>query len=282
VAIGLTVDASASVKPLDFRGTIDWQRPWMASLREIGQPLCVPDTDWRSAINAIASNCALTTAGGRLLKFVAQSELPVQTSYEAFIHRTGKVPTRTNPHDFLNALIWLSYPRIKARLNALQAADLDAALIPSITQSSPIPRSRLRDALTLFDENAVLVACSDPAIFDLLRLHAWTSLFIDHRIAFSTHCEVFVFGHALIEKLVTPYKAITAHAWLVLVDATFFTKSTVAKKASLDSGVAQQLDERLRKATFTPLPVLAVPGWCEAQDELFYADSNVFRPPRQI
>lgn len=273
---------AVSAGSLDFRGVIDWQRPWMASLRDIGQPLCDSGIDWRAAVDAIASDRALVTSGGQFIKFVAQSELPANRSYEEFIHATGKVPTRENLHDFLNAVIWSSYPRLKARLNGLQAADMIIAQTESVdgTALSPVHRSRLRDALTLFDENAVLVASSDEALFSLLRSHAWAALFVDRRAAFGTCCEVFPFGHAMIEKLVTPYKAITAHAWLVLVEPNFFAQSARAKRAYLDEMVALQVDGSLKSSIFSPLPVLGVPGWWRGQDADFYADRQVFRLQR--
>lgn len=274
-------DAAACAGRSDFRQAIDWERPWMASLRERGEPLCMPGVDWRAAVNAIAGEANLVTESGRSIEFVAQSNLPAHMSYEAFIHASGKVPTRENLHDFLNALVWLLYPRVKARLNAVQAADIGVASTSAAsTTAAPHSRSRLRDALTLFDENAVLIACSEPLLFDLLRAHAWSALFLDHRSAFANQCDVFAFGHALMEKLVLPYKAITAHAWLVPVAADFFIQSASDKRNYLDRVIAQQLGATLVPANFSPLPVLGVPGWWKEQDDFFYADQRVFRPMR--
>ncbi len=73
-------------------------------------------------------------------------------------------------------------------------------------------RGGVRDALTLFDENAVLFACADPALADALRVFDWRALFVDARDAWGTRCEARIFGHALLEKLVVPYKACTGHA----------------------------------------------------------------------
>ena len=252
----------------------------MASLRDIGLPLCAPEVDWRWKLNTIARDNGLATENGKLIEFVAQSELPAHTNYEVFIHATGKVPTRENLHDFLNAIIWLNYPRIKARLNAVHATDVNLAQAYAATATAAPMRSRLRDALTLFDENAVLVACSEPMLLDFLRMHAWSALFLDHRAIFNMHCEVFVFGHALVEKLASPYKAITAHAWLVPVDTDFFAMSTTKKKTYLDVQVASQLDYSLRTPSYTPLPVLGIPNWWDGQDAFFYADEHVFRPLR--
>lgn len=280
----MTIQSAAPVERSDFLQAIDWQRPWMQSLREVGEPLCAPGTDWRAAINSIARACGAATESGRAIEFVAQSELPAHASYEAFIHATGKVPTRDNLHDFFNALIWLRYPRIKARLNALQAADIASAQSPAevLSLAAPAQRSRLRDALTLFDENAVIVVTSDPSICALLRSHAWSELFEARRAMLGISYDVFSFGHALIEKLVAPYKAITAHARMLLVEPVFFTQSAIKKNQVIDCLIAQQLNHHLRPAVFSPLPVLGLPGWWCNQDAAFYADVQVFRPPRSI
>ena len=41
------------------------------------------------------------------LRFVDQDELPAGTAYEAFIARTGRVPTRNNMHDLYNGMALL-------------------------------------------------------------------------------------------------------------------------------------------------------------------------------
>jgi hypothetical protein len=93
--------------------------------------------------------------------------------------------------------------------------------------------------------------------------------------------QVWLFGHALMEKLVAPRKAITAHTRVVLASEDFFALDHDGRRAWLDAKVAQQLaDEGLSTAGFTPMQVLGVPGWWPDQDEAFYADATVFRPKR--
>ena len=273
---------------LDFRARIDWNQPWLAPLRDDGEPLCHPQENWRSAINAIASARATVSHQAQPIAFVAQSELPDGVGYEAFISATGRVPTRDNLHDFFNALVWLNYPLIKIRLNALQAIEVrrrqgvhEPGLAPGVGMPVAQQRGSLRDALTIFDENAAVVATTDLALLGALRAHQWTTLFIDRRDAFASRCEVCLFGHALLQKLVTPYKAITAHAWPVVVPAEFFSLRGAAKKTWLDRLVSAQLDDTLRTSAFTPLPVFGVPGWNDGQTPAFYEDQRVFRPPRQ-
>lgn len=49
------------------------------------------------------------------VQFVPQHSLPPGEAYEAFIRRTGLVPTRDNLHDLFNGLVWQRFPRAKAR-----------------------------------------------------------------------------------------------------------------------------------------------------------------------
>jgi hypothetical protein len=84
------------------------------------------------------------------------------------------------------------------------------------------------------------------------------------------------------EKLAQPRKAITAHAWVVVVAPEFFSMDRPKQQRLLDSQVATQLEIcTLNTAAYTPLPVLGFPGWWPQQDEAFYADTQVFRPRRQ-
>lgn len=256
-----------------FLRSIDWQRPWLAPYRELGRSLM--HADWRAGLNARAA--AIRNSRGLPIHFVPQSSLPPDTPYEAFINRTGGVPTRENLHDFFNALMWLNFPRIKVQLNTRQAAEIERA-------AETIPghhrRGAVRDAATLFDENAALLVLRGGALLDAFRGHRWSEIFLDRRSRFHEDCEVILFGHALMEKLVHPYKAITAHALPVIADAAFFELDTTEKLAWLDERLAVQVEDELSTTIFTPLPVLGVPGWWEGQGQDFYADTSVFRPRR--
>ena len=246
---------------------IDLSAPWLGHLATIMQPLLQAE-DWRVALNARAEG--LRNHRGLPLRFVAQAELPPDTAYEAFISDTGRVPTRDNLHDFFNAAIWLAHPQIKRVLNAVQAREL-AQQVGQI-------RGKVRDGVTLFDESAALFACSDERLVEALRGHRWVELFVERRAAFNSACKVFLFGHALLEKLTAPYKAITAHAWVVMVEPAFFALDEREQRAHLDARLARELSHGLVSSEFTPLPILGVPGWAEGQDEAYYRDQAVFRP----
>jgi hypothetical protein len=259
-----------------FLQSINWQQPWLAPIRPIAEPI-LKAQDWRQAVNSASAGKDLLNHRSMPIRFVAQEELPAGTAYEAYISATGCVPTRDNLHDFFNAMIWLSYPQIKAQLNAVQAAEIASALA---VVGKPAIRGKVRDAATIFDENAALLITNDPALVEDLRNHCWQDLFLARRNSFSNTCEIRLFGHALLEKLVTPYKAITAHTWTVIQEAEFFLLNSEKKKAAIDLIVAAQLAKGLRSTDFTPLPVLGVPEWWENQDASFYSDASVFRPKR--
>ncbi|WP_026075573.1 DUF3025 domain-containing protein [Noviherbaspirillum massiliense] len=262
-----------------FFDSVDWQRPWLRHLLPAASGI-LQASDWRQEINAAAAASGLRNHRDLPLRFVPQSDLPAGTAYEAFISATGGVPTRENLHDFFNALVWLTFPNIKRQLNALQAAQLAKAASSGANADATAHRGRLRDAATIFDENAALLVCRDAELLDALRAHRWHEAFVERRPAFDNTCEVWLFGHALMEKLVTPYKSITAHAWQVKADHAFFAMSVEEKRCWLDSEVTRQLSGGLSTSDFTPLPVLGVPGWWNAQDEAFYQDVAVFRPKR--
>lgn len=255
-----------------FLSQIDWSQPWLLPFREIAAPI-VQAGDWRHAINEAAQERDLRNHRGLPMRFVPQSELPAGTAYETFISETACIPTRDNLHDFFNALIWLSYPKTKARLNALQAE--------AITQAGTTQvRGKLRDAITVFDENAAIFIADEAQLVEALRNHAWQTLFLEKRSAFGQSYHVCLFGHALLEKLVHPYKAITAHAYPLVLAKIEEGQASPASTATLDAMLAPSLSGNLSTRTLLPLPVLGLPGWQAGQDEAYYDDANVFRPVR--
>jgi hypothetical protein len=261
-------------------GDIDWARPWLAPIAGRGarwQAAALAGYDaYLAALNDDARAAALFTGRGEALGFIAQDDLPDGAAYEGHIAATGKVPTRHNLHDFFNGLMWFAQPRIKATLNTRQADQIDTLGIGPT-------RGGVRDALTLFDENAILFACADSALADALRRFDWRTLFIIERAAWGARCEARIFGHALLEKLVAPYKACTGHAWIVDVPLTYFSLDDTARRAMLDRLVSERLlAEPLDSRAFAPLPVLGVPGWWnENASPDFYDDASVFRAGRR-
>ena len=234
--------------------SIDRKAPWFQHLS--------PDR-WPSSLDAAQTWLNLISEADP--HFVPQSALPQGTAYEQFIHTTGTVPTRDNLHDFFNGLVWLRFPLTKRRLNQLQAQAIAADGVQAV-------RGPLRDALTVFDENGAALQAPE-ALWDALRARDWQRLFIDLRPLWG-QARLVLFGHALLEKLVSPRKPMVAHVY----QAPIAIKSI----ANLDAWLAQAVQPQLWAAKpFAPLPVLGVPGWWPANEAPgFYADAQVFRPPR--
>lgn len=242
---------------------IDWTAPWLADWRAVGEPIA----------QRIVSGCpqpqALTEVARAPVRFVPQADLPVGMAYEAFIRDTAQVPTREGLHDFFNALCWMHFPQAKQQLNRLQGAEI--ARDGVLARRGPV-----RDACTVFDENAVLIQAPD-AVWDALTTHRWQEALVGLRPLWA-HTRVRVFGHAALEKLVRPYKSVTVHLWRVPEGVT---------EATLDVWLAGDLlPAKLATKPFSPLPILGVPGWWAANaDPVFYDDPQVFRParrPRQV
>lgn len=259
-------------------GEVDWNSPWLAPMRQAGAQIALTP-DWRSALNQAAAAMGLVNLNDRPVSFVAQDQLPAGLAYEAYIHATGMIPTRNNLHDFFNGLVWLHWPRSKARLNALQMAQIERLGIGKA-------RGPARDAATLLDENAAILAVRDNPtghlLMQALQQHAWLELFLTRREQFQAHVQVILFGHALMEKLARPYKAITAHCLIVWMPDQIAAMPDGAQRSWIDRAVAERLasDDWLPSG-FAPMPVLGVPGWWPNQDIQFYSDASVFRPERR-
>ncbi len=229
--------------------------PWLAPYLPLTQQI-FHAAHSRSVAAALNAACDSNVP----VRFVDHAALPAGEPYESFVARTACVPTRDNLHDLFNGLMWLAWPQTRRRLNALQAEQI--ALHGTSGRRGP-----LRDALTLFDENAAVLQ-APAAVADALRQRDWNTLFLARRAQWQS-AQLVIFGHALMEKLMQPRKAITAHVWLI--------------EEMSDAGLASSLTpERLVARSFLPLPVLGVPGWWPASEEPgFYDDADVFRRPNQ-
>jgi hypothetical protein len=253
--------------------TIDWNQPWLARLRHIGEALAARD-DWIKAAGVLSTERGLSNASGHPIRFIAQQSLPAGIVYESHIAATGEVPTRNNLHDFFNTLAWLHFPNTKCALNTLQAEAIHHS-------QSRETRGPQRDAATLFDENAAIFVSHDANLLEALRAHDWRATLQKTPEQFFSQAEVILFGHALIEKLIKPYKSITAHVWTMKMDSAWFAISHQEQQAAIDKHLASMLLEGFDNSAFCHLPVLGVPGWWHEQDAEFYADADVFRPKRQ-
>lgn len=230
--------------------------------------------DWPTLarLDTLAAERYLLNDAGLPVRFAAQHARCGQCDYEAAILAGGQVPSRErNWHDLLNALTWLAFPRAKAALNAVQCAELE--------RSRGAARGAVSDAATLFDESGLLLVAPDGALAELLSTRQWQEAFVARRGLWAD-ARVYAFGHAVLEKLLTPWPGITAKCLFLRQDAPLAAGSP---PAALDAALAEcWRDGRVsRPAGLFPLPVLGIPGWWPANaDPAFYQDVGVFRPLR--
>jgi hypothetical protein len=221
--------------------TLDWSAPWFEPWRAIGERAL---DLWRTQ----PLHLALNACGASPVRFVAQTDLPEGEAYESFIFRTRTCPTRDNAHDFFNGLAWLEFSDEKLQLNRMQAAEIEGAGIAG-------RRGPVRDAITVFDENGAFLDAPQP-LWDALLARDWKRLFVDLRPLWN-EARVTIFGHAMLEKLLSPRKDLTAHVWC---GEQAFTAGRLASKP------------------FAPLPLMGIPGWCGGNEDFsFYDDPSIFR-----
>lgn len=230
-------------------------------------------SQWPPAIetlNALAATRAVTNGAGSPLRFEAAQGRLSALDYERRIAQTGRVATREGDlHDVFNALVWLSFPRMKAALNRLHGGACVGR------------RSPARDFATLLDESGMLIAYRDAALIDLLRQRAWQRLFVDRREEVIEKLRFFVVGHAIYQKAQQPYPGITAHTLALPMTNAFFDLPLDQAVSEIDLAAAEWIradDRPLNSARLTPLPIYGIPGWHTEQDAAFYADARYFRP----
>jgi len=235
--------------------------------------LAGPDFPSCSQLNALLPE-GLNSGGGQPIRFVASDRL-ADENYEYRIYTTGQVSTRPHSwHDLFNALVWMRFPLIKAAMNSLhyQAG-------AKLKRGS---RGQLRDALTLFDECGVIVFSDRLELLKALAERRWSAAFLSGN--FGASVLLSICGHAILEKYLSPYKAMTAKALLVHVNTGFMKLPRQEMLHRLDREISKQmLSGRIlsKPAFLSPVPLAGVPGWWPQDDQgnsVFYDDQQVFRP----
>lgn len=141
----------------------------------------------------------------------------VESMYDARIVR-GVVPTRARCwHDYLNALVWATFPEAKRALHEKQYAMMRAWATPGAA-NLPNARTREQDAVALIDEGGVLLLRGSDG---------------ERAVAF---------GHALFEGLVYRTPSMIARGVPLAVDGSVFDLELVDRALAL----------LLRSASLTP------------------------------
>ncbi|MBO1531977.1 DUF3025 domain-containing protein [Psychrobacter sp. F1192] len=226
------------------------------------------------------------------LTFVSQNALPEGEAYEHFIATTGNIPTRDNLHDLFNGSIWLTFPKTKALLNYYHMLEMTQ---DADQQDKSTHRGRVRDTITVFDENGAILVTADPSIGEALIDFNWQASLVAPRDKWDnplqlnkqSQAAVYIFGHALLEQLVHPRKPLCAHSIVLQVSQDFFGLCLSERMQYLDDKMAEYMDKLLSQnevnpRQLAPLPILGVPHfWAENVNAEFYDDSYVFRSGRR-
>lgn len=260
--------------PAKLSQSINWQAPWYRTLTIPPCPTNFPHVkDWLNT--AITS--PIYNYQNKPICFVAQDDLPPNTAYETFIAQTAQIPTRDNFHDLLGGVIWLNYPKTKAVFNALHQQDIEQHGITA-------QRTPLRNWLTVFDENGGIVVSCDNKLLQALQQFDWHTALWQRQAQWASDTAFFAFGHALLEKLITPRLPITGHCLLLHVDSDFFGLNIQQQRETLDNWLSTffwRQHNDLTAKMFQPLPILGIPQYCDGQNVEFYQNKTVFRDKRK-
>jgi len=228
----------------------------------------------QQAVAELARRFPVDTGNGRNVAFVPPQDDGL--AYECRVWERGEVETRPdNWHDFFNALVWLTFPQAK---RAITAAHVDAMQAPGS------PRGMRRDTLTHFDECGIVVCSSSPALLDLLRGFQWKELFVTRRAEVIAQMRFVIFGHAMYESLLNPFRGLTAKGMLFDVSLDFLSLSPNEQVAAVDARLADEIraERYQRPRDFQPLPLLGIPGVTpDSEDPAYYDDTWQFRPGRR-
>jgi len=253
--------------------------PIFATLAHLLERLPPERFPGRDELNALVTP-TLVSGNGAPIRFVppAPPSREFRAQYEVRIFETGEVQTRPDDwHDLFNALVWLAFPKTKAVLNSHHYREICA-------RRGERSRGTARDVLTLFDEGGVVVASSDSRLAALMRDFRWKELFWTRRADVLRSMRFCVFGHAIYEKALEPYRGVTAKALILEVEPAWLVTSSERRLAEIDAHAAEHFRGTGALAStrgLSPVPVLGVPGWDPAnRREGYYDDRTHFRPGR--
>jgi hypothetical protein len=278
-----------------MKQTTEWNRnimlqtPLFAPLHPVLNKIETNDFPTLQACNALLMDYQppITVQSGEPLCFVPHQsgKLPFETQYEPRCYLEGEVPTRANNwHDLFNALVWLTFPKAKAAINARHYhALMKQGAVDDVESSSE--RGAVRDVNTLLDESGVIVVYADAEMAGLLRDFKWKELFWQRREQARAGMGFYIFGHGLYEKALQPYVGMTGQGLLLAVEPEFFDWPLVRQLAHLDSLLADYLSnpEHCRSTRdLSPVPLLGVPGWvADNESGKYYDNTSYFRPGRR-
>lgn len=236
--------------------------------------------------NDLLTECQPSIAVQQSLQLSFVPQVPgkqgFESQYEPRCYLKGEVQMRENNwHDLFNALVWLTFPKSKAAINARHYH----ALTDATNHATGSQRGAVRDTNTLLDESGVIVVSSDAELASMLRDFQWQKLFWRQREKVKASMGFYIFGHGLYEKTLQPYIGMTGQGVVLSVEQIFFTWPLPQQLAHLDTLLADRLAlPEYGKSTreLSPVPLLGVPGWAAGNEcESYYENTQYFRSGRR-
>lgn len=247
-----------------------FQHPVFSYLSNVHLQLCQtvqwPEVQGLNSLWPLPSNPFSTT-----YQFVAQETLNDALHYEQRIAELGAISTRSeNWHDLFNAFIWLSFPAIKAALNARQCQD--------IAQVGVKQRTLSQCALTHFDEAGAVIRLSDSALLAHWDAHDWPAFFAAWQPAYEAGAaQLWLFGHSIFEHALNPDIALVAKALVFIHPETL-------SDAAMDSYLAERIKHQqclIDPQELRPIPLSGIAHWHALYGQAdFYQQVPCFRPKR--
>lgn len=193
------------------------------------------------------------------------------------ITESHQIPTRLNSwHDFFNNLSWIIWPRMKTAIIKKFSFTKDVV--------SKNGRTPLQNWLTHFDECGVVLCCDREELFHTLKRHEWKKFFLDNK-DLTKQCEMYIIGHGMLEKSLSPYIGMTGKAVFLNVSNSFFSLSYKEKMQFVDDKMADfivTLNDSSPLKPLLPFPLLGWPGiWPGNEKEEFFANRAYFRTQKE-
>ena len=226
-----------------------------------------PDpSTWREVLERDGLGAPLVTDGGARVVFAPSApksrsrrrRTPVEVAriYDEQIYVRGEVPSRAGSwHDFLNMLVWATFPGAKRALNGRQRAALRAHVVDGAARI-PGARTREQDALSMLDEGGVVILASRESEAAALRAIERADVDALSALVTANDAAVFAFGHALHEHLLSSTTAIRALAVPFVVEK--LPTALDARVALADVQLAHALAERRVLVGPTGAPAMPV------------------------
>ena len=190
----------------------------------------------------------LQSGSGAPLRFVSHTPRPrrrartaTEDLYEIRIYERGEVPSRERCwHDWLNFLVWSTYPRAKAALNRRQNTAIRAHL-GARDPSAPLPgaRSEEMDTLAMLDEGGALLLLL-PGAPELGRLLDTDDPELLLPLSQAGAIRLLLFGHGAMAQLLGGEVGLRCLVLPLQVTALTPAEADRACAVALDAGALQR------------------------------------------